>query len=147
MKYRDVLAMRSQTGESSPSVQSPTKPRLKVRDVLKIQPRSEDPAPVVSPPASRPASSPGSRSFLSRPLGQEDNPNWVDAWAPFLIWLVDHYPNRLDGILAADNALCALEQSGIVDGDEYEAASAELFWRFEEARRLKMKESVKVWIQ
>ena len=55
--------------------------------------------------------------------------------------------SRLDGIMAADNALSVLERSGIVEGEEYEAACSELFWQFEEARRLKMREGVRVWIQ
>ena len=143
MKYRDVLAMHSQSTFISLS-ERPAKPRLKVRDVLKIQPRSEDPAPVVSPPA--PNSEQG-RAFLHRPLGQEDNPNPWDAWAPFLNWLLAHYPERLRVILDAEEDIRALEQSGVVEGAEHEAACSELLWYFEEARRLKLRESIKVWVQ
>ena len=90
---------------------------------------------------------PDSRFFLSRPLTQETNLNPWDAWAPFLDWLCVHYPARLHGILDAEDAIEELERSGIVEGEEYEAACSELFWQFEEARRLKMREGVRVWIQ
>jgi hypothetical protein len=89
----------------------------------------------------------GIRSFLSRPLGQEDNLDPWDAWAPFLDWLLIHYPDRLRIILDAEEDIRALESNGIVKGAEYEAACSELLWYFEEARRLKLRESIKVWVQ
>jgi hypothetical protein len=63
------------------------------------------------------------------------------------VWLAGEHPYRLGGIIAAYDALCALEQLGVFAGADYEAACAELLRRFEEARRLKLKESVKVWVQ
>jgi len=75
------------------------------------------------------------------------NPEPWGAWAPFLNWLCTNYPERLRGILDAEDAIQELEEAGVAEGEEYEAACAELFWRFEEARRLKMREEVKVWVQ
>src|SRR5215831_169636 len=90
------------------------------------------------------AQAPG-RVFLSRPLGHEDNPDPWDAWAPFLTWLQEHAAERFAAICAAEEAIRNLERQGITTGAEYEQAGAELLWRFEEARRVRMNEVVRVW--
>jgi hypothetical protein len=87
------------------------------------------------------------RDFLSRPLGQEDNGDPWDAWAPFLSWLSAHHPDRFQGVCEAENALHELERQGIRDGSDYEKACQELALRFEAARRLRFKACVRVWLQ
>lgn len=87
------------------------------------------------------------RSFLPRPLGQEKNPDPWDAWAPFFDWLREHHPDHFFAVCEAEEAIRALERQGITKGRDYEAAYQELARRFEAARQLKLKESVKVWLQ
>ena len=89
----------------------------------------------------------GKRDFLSRPLGQEDNPSVWDAWAPFFDWLREHHPARFFAICEVEESIRTLERQGITEGRDYEAACQELTRRFEAARRLKLKETVKVWLQ
>lgn len=87
------------------------------------------------------------RSFLPRPLGQEDNPDAWEAWSSFFDWLKEHAPERFDAICEADIAIQALEQAGVKSGKTYEQACSTLHWRFEEARRLCLATQVKVWVQ
>jgi hypothetical protein len=87
------------------------------------------------------------RPFLPRPAGQEDNPNPWNAWTPLMLWLSEYYPEHFHAVCEAEEAIQALERSGITAGQEYEHACAELLRRFETARRLKMRANVKVWIQ
>jgi hypothetical protein len=89
----------------------------------------------------------GPRDFLSRPLGQKGNPDAWSAWSSFMGWLFNEHPLRFQAICEAEEVIRALEQQGITGGAEYEQACAELFWRFEEARRLKLREGFKVWLQ
>src|SRR3989442_10325745 len=78
-------------------------------------------------------SQPPARSFLSRPLGQEDNPDPWEAWAPFLSWLLEHHSRHYQAVCEAEEAIRDLERQGVTAGEEYEQACAELFWHFEEA--------------
>src|SRR5262245_27659084 len=87
------------------------------------------------------------RAFLSRPWGQEDNADPWEAWAPLMTWLREHHPDRFFVICEAEESIRVLERQGITAGQEYEQACAALLWVFEEARRLKLSEGVKVWIQ
>src|SRR5262249_35865319 len=89
----------------------------------------------------------GKRDFLSRPLGQENTPDPWDAWAPFMDWLREHSPERFAAICEAEEAIRALEQAGVTTGPDYDQVCAELLWRFEEARRMRLSAGVKVWIQ
>jgi hypothetical protein len=87
------------------------------------------------------------RDFLSRPLKQEDNPDSWDAWGPFMSWLCVEHPARFTAICQAEESIRELERQGVTEGPNYEQACATLLWVFEEARRLKLGEEVKVWIQ
>jgi hypothetical protein len=93
------------------------------------------------------ANTPGNRSFLLRPIGEEDNPDPWAAWAPFLGWLREYHPDQFHAVCRAEEALRQLEQRGITEGPTYERACTELARRFEEARHLKFKETVTVWVQ
>ena len=90
---------------------------------------------------------PKTRPFLPRPLGQEDNPDPWTVWSPLFTWLLEHYPDRYHSVCEAEDAISVLERAGIQKGEEYEQACAELLWRFEEARRLKLREGIKIWFQ
>jgi hypothetical protein len=90
---------------------------------------------------------PAQRGFLSRPLGQENNPDPWDAWGPFLRWLRERDEERFSRIYEAGDAITALERQGVTEGEAYDAACADLRCVFEEARRLRMREGLKVWIQ
>lgn len=87
------------------------------------------------------------RAFLSRPLGQEENPDLWQAWEPFIGWLLEHHPDHYSAVCEAEDAINALERQGIVEGAEYAAAYDTLRQRFETARKLALKERVKVWVQ
>ena len=112
---------------------------MKVRDILVVRRTEEE-----FPPredlslAIRPlVLTPGRRDFLPRPLAQGDSPDLWDAWGPLFDWLREHHPDYFFAVCEAEEAIRALERSGITAGQEYEQACAELLWRFEEARRLK----------
>src|SRR5215813_8994838 len=62
------------------------------------------------------------RSFLSRPLGQEDNPDPWDAWAPFMLWLLEYHPRLFEVVCEAEEAIRDLEQQGITAGEAYDQA-------------------------
>ena len=104
-----------------------------------------DPAKLQNPGQQQAAAS--NRDFLSRPLDQQDNPDPRDAWAPFMSWLSEHHLGRFTAICRAEESLKELERQGITEGPDYEQACATLLWVFEEARRLKLSQSVKVWMQ
>ena len=87
------------------------------------------------------------RNFLSRPLGQEDNPDPWDAWDPFMLWLLEHHPQHYHAICDAEDLLNSLERQGITKGASYEDACTELKTRFETARKLKMRKQAKVWFE
>jgi hypothetical protein len=95
----------------------------------------------------QPATQPGNRDFLSRPLGQENNPDAWDAWTPFMLWLLEFHPEHYYAVCDAEDAISALERQGVTSGPRYEAACHELLRRFETARRLALSERVKVWTQ
>jgi hypothetical protein len=101
-----------------------------------------------SPPLEQPYEPPAKvRPFLPRPLGQEDAADPWTVWVSLFDWLIEHRPDRFAGICEAEEALRALERAGVSEGSEYEAACAELLWRFEEARRLRLSGAIKVWLQ
>jgi putative DNA primase/helicase len=85
--------------------------------------------------------------YQALPLGQEDNPDAWAAWAPFLGWLREYHHHHFHAVCEAEEALRQLEQRGITEGLPYERACTELARRFEEARQLKFKETVKIWMQ
>jgi len=94
-----------------------------------------------------PPKKPGRRDFLSRPLGQEEEPApWV-AWAPLMTWLLERHPDHYHRICEAEEAIRALERRGVVEGEEHERACKTLLMRFEAARRLKLSEGFKIWFQ
>lgn len=137
MKYLNAL-LKGEEIAQHPREEVPLKPRKPVSAV------SAGP-----PPKSAREFEPwtqGERAFLSRPLGQENNPDPWDAWAPFLSWLREHHPDRFQSVCEAEEAIRALERRGVIAGQEYERACVELLQVFEEARRLRMRESVLVWV-
>ena len=87
------------------------------------------------------------RPFVPRPLGQETNPDVWGAWRPLFDWLIEYHPEHYHGVCDAEEALRTLEQQGITVGPEYEEACQELGRRFETARRLKLVQGFKVWVQ
>lgn len=87
------------------------------------------------------------RTFLSRPLGQEENPDSWQAWEPFMGWLLEHSPEHYYAVCEAEDAINALERHGSVEGAEYAAACDTLRQRFETARKLALQERVQVWMQ
>ncbi len=89
----------------------------------------------------------GSRDFLSRPLGQENNPDAWDAWEPFMGWLLEHHQEHYYAVCEAEDAITALERHGIIEGAEYAAACDILRQRFETARKLALQARVRVWVQ
>jgi len=106
----------------------------------------QEPGKPYIPSAKEQPYTPGNRAFLSHPIGQEDGDVW-DAWTPFMLWLLEFHPDHFHAVCEAEEAIQALERSGITAGREYEQACAELLWRFETARRLKMSEATKIWVQ
>ena len=132
---------------------------MKVRDILMVRPQTEEisrvniPLPQPMTPRVQPAPSPcpapatGNRDFLSRPACQEDTLSIWEAWAPFMDWLHAHYPERFMVICEAEDTINHLERQGVMAGPEHEAACQELVRRFEAGRRLRFRESVKVWVQ
>lgn len=90
---------------------------------------------------------PGSLSFLPFPLDKTNVCDPWEAWEPLFSWLSEHAPSRLTAIYEAEADIQQLEQAGITTGQKYNLARAELYWRFEEARRLCMASRVKVWLQ
>jgi hypothetical protein len=62
-------------------------------------------------------------------------------------WLCAEHPDRFTAICEAEETIRVLEREGLTTGQEYEQACAELLRRFEDARRLRFKETVKVWVQ
>lgn len=124
-------------------VAKPAKPPSEISNFSRF--RGGNPAKLQNP--EQPQRGVSNRVFLSRPLGQENNPDPWDAWAPFMSWLRVEHPDRFTAVCAAEETIRALEREGITTGQEYEQACAELLRRFEEARRLRFKEGVKVWMQ
>ena len=131
-KYLDIARkFEARRAEGGISAQRPATPA--------VQPPSPTAGP---PPASR-----STRDFLSCPLEQENNPDPWDAWGDLFDWLREHHPDRFFAVCEAEEAIRTLERQGITEGQEYEQACQELLRRFEAARRLKMKEGFKVWVQ
>jgi hypothetical protein len=62
-------------------------------------------------------------------------------------WLREHHPDHFFAICDAEEEIRALEWTGSAEGQKYEEACQKLARRFEEGRRLKLRETVKVWIQ
>jgi hypothetical protein len=89
---------------------------------------------------------PRPRDVLSRPVGQEDNPDTWASWAPFLAQLKEADAERYQSIQQAEAAVRSLEDKGVSTGQEYEAAMALLFYRFEMARRWLGQQALKVWV-
>ncbi|MBI3247314.1 MAG: hypothetical protein HYZ50_12490 [Deltaproteobacteria bacterium] len=87
------------------------------------------------------------RRFLSRPLGQENNPAPWLAWEPLLGWLLEHHPEHYSAVCEAEGAITALEREGMTQGLAYRLACDDLRQRFETARKLALKERVRVWMQ
>ena len=86
------------------------------------------------------------RSFLPRPLGQEEvNP--CLAWENLLAWLKTHHPQHFRAICDAEDEIQVLEQQGITGGPQYEQACHQLLTVLEAGRRLKMAYGFKIWIQ
>lgn len=112
-----------------------------------MTPEPREPGTPPLPAAEKRPFTPGNRDFLSRPLGQENNPDVWDAWGSLFDWLREHYPDHFFGVCEAEEAIRALERAGVTEGGEHEAACVELLRRFEAARRLKLKEGFKVWVQ
>jgi len=88
-----------------------------------------------------------SRPFLPRPPGQDDANDPFVAWEGLFHWLIDHHPNHFTAVCDAEEAIRALEAQGVTNGHEYEAACQELAERFEQARRLKLSQGFKIWLQ
>lgn len=111
--------------------------------------REESNFPENASPASptSPAPTPGTRDFLPRPLGQEDNPALWDAWTPLMLWLLEFHPDRYHEVCEAEEAIRAAERAGITAGEEYEQVCAGLLRKFAAARRLCVAARVKVWLQ
>src|SRR5438874_374960 len=98
---------------------SATSNQIKGRDELVIQrgaiavggslPSSRTPSPInpVTPPHSTEErrDSVRNRDFLSRPRGQEDDPDPWDAWTPFMLWLLEHHPSQYYAVCNAEDAI------------------------------------------
>jgi hypothetical protein len=89
----------------------------------------------------------GTRDFLPRPLGQENNPDVWEVWTPLMHWLFENHVTEYDEICDSEDALTKLEQRGIVSGPQYEAACQKLLTKFEAGRKLKLHHASKIWLQ
>ncbi len=87
------------------------------------------------------------RLFLPRPLGQEAALDVRDCWSGLFDWLIEHHPAHFHAVCEAEEQIRTLERAGMTAGPEHEAACHELLIRFETARRLKLRESVRIWMQ
>ncbi len=116
----------------------------RIREATDTPQRSSLPAPVQLAATEETLSS---RSFLPRPLGQEDNPDAWDSWTPLFDWLIEYQPAHFYTVCDAEDAVNALERQGITSGQAYEEACATLLRRFETARRLRLQAGFKVWVE
>jgi hypothetical protein len=160
-KYLDMVRKfeerRQAEGRTEPQeAVSPNRPlNLKLTKSTN-RPDKPDPTPNPTKPA-RPTpatvtksvqpAQPGNRDFLSRPIGQEDNPDVWSVWTPLMLWLLEHHRARYDYLCRTEEILRALEEDGDTESELYYATMKELTNAFIAARRLAMEAQVKVWVQ
>jgi hypothetical protein len=94
-----------------------------------------------------PESPSGDRNFLPRPLGHEtESGSWI-LWEPLLVWLFANHPEQCKAICEAEEILRRLEQQGVTSGPSYIMACKRLARAFEQGRRVKLRETIKVGVQ